>query len=197
VREVNGLIRNLLAQETVPWDASPRWVSRPRNLDRARSSGIELEAKARLDELWQDAPDDLAGLLLRANLALFQSKVEGIPGPNNRLEQQPKGTLNLGLDYRWKAGFGSGFNLSIVPGGTIQQTPILQREDNLRRVWDAYLSWTSGDPRDGINWRLSLANLAPLETRVISSVESGGVRSTTLDRKRTFAVWNLRAETRF
>jgi hypothetical protein len=84
-----------------------------------------------------------------------------------------------------------------VPGGTIQQTPILQREDNLRRVWDAYLSWTSGDPRDGINWRLSLSNLAPLETRVISSVESGGVRSTTLDRKRTFAVWNLRAETRF
>jgi len=197
VREVNGLIRNLLAQETVPWDASPRWVSRPRNLDRARSSGIELEAKARLDELWEDAPDDLAGLLLRANLTLFQSKVEGIPGPNNRLEQQPKGTLNLGLDYRWKAGFGSGFNLSIVPGGTIQQTPILQREDNLRRVWDAYLSWTSGDPRDGINWRLSLANLAPLETRVLSTVESGGVRSTTLDRKRTFMVWSLRAETRF
>ncbi len=197
VREIDGLIRNLLAQETVPWDASPRWVSRPRNLDRARSSGLELEAKARLDELWEDAPDSVAGLLLRANLALFKSKVDGIPGPNNRLEQQPKGTLNLGLDYRWKAGVGSGFNLSIVPGGHIQQTPILQREDNLRRVWDAYLSWSSGDPRDGINWRLSLANLAPLETRVLTTVESGTLRSTTLDRKRTFAVWNLRAETRF
>ncbi|MBN8506604.1 MAG: TonB-dependent receptor [Burkholderiales bacterium] len=197
VRWIDGLIRNLLAQEVVPWDASPRWVSRPRNLSRARTAGLELEAKARLDELWPQAPESWENLLLRANLALFRSQVDGIPGPNNRLDQQPKGTMNLGADYLWPGGVRSGFNWSFVPGDTLQQTEILRRENNLRSVWDAYFSWSSGDPRNTVTWRLSLANLAPRETRVLSIVESDGIRSTTLDRKRSFRVWNLRAETRF
>jgi outer membrane receptor for ferrienterochelin and colicins len=196
-RRIDGLIRNLLARETVPWDAQARWVSRPRNLDRAVSRGIELEAKSRLDELWPDAPDALAGLLLRMNLALFDSQVDGIPGPNNRLEQQPRGTLNLGADYLWPGGVRSGFNWGYVPASTIQQTPTVQREDNLRSVWDAYLQWNSGDVREGLTWRLSLANLAPRDTLVVTRVDNEGVRSASWDRKRTFAVWNLRVETRF
>ena len=197
VRWIDGLIRNLLALEAVPWDASPRWVSRPRNLDGARSAGLEMEAKARLGELWDEAPEALDELLLRANLALFTSRVDGIPGPDNRLEQQPRGTLNLGADYLWPGGVRSGVNWSYVPGDTLQQTEILVRRNNLRSVWDAFLSWSSGDPRNAINWRLSLANLAPRETRVLSVVQRGDERSTSLDRKRTFRVWNLRAETRF
>ena len=197
VRWIDGLIRNNLALESVPWDLSPRWVSRPRNLSRARTAGLELEAKARLGELWAQAPEDWEGLLLRANLALFDSKVAGIPGPNNRLEQQPKGSLNLGLDHLWSNGIRSGFNWSFVPGDTLQQTEILQRQNNLRSVWDAYLSWSSGDPRSTVVWRLSLANLAPRETRVLSRVQSEGVLSETLEHRRTFRVWNLRAETRF
>jgi iron complex outermembrane receptor protein len=197
MREIDGLIRRLLVQETVSWDAQKRWVSRPRNLDKARTFGIELEAKARLDELWADAPDSLAGLLLRANLALFKSEVDGIPGPDNRLEQQPRGTVNLGLDYLWANGLRSGFNWGYVPVTQVQQTPLLWRRDNQRRVLDAYLQWSSGDPRNGITWRLSFANLLPADTLVISQVDSGNTRSITEDRKRTFAVWNLRAETRF
>jgi len=197
VREIDGLIRRLLQQETVPWDASPRWVSRPRNLDKARTMGIELEAKARLDELWDEAPDAVAGLLLRANLALFQSEVDGIPGPNNRLDQQPRGTLNLGADYLWANGVRGGFNLGYVPVTRVQSTPLLYRRDNARRVLDAYLQWSSGDPRDGITWRLSLANLAPVDTLVFTQVDNLNSRTTTDDRKRTFANWNLRAEMRF
>jgi iron complex outermembrane receptor protein len=197
VRWIDGLIRNLLALEAVPWDASPRWVSRPRNLDGARSAGLEMEAKARLGELWDEAPEALDELLLRANLALFTSRVDGIPGPDNRLEQQPRGTLNLGADYLWPGGVRSGVNWSYVPGDRLQQTEILARHNNLRSVWDAFLSWSTGDPRNAINWRLSLANLAPRETRVLSVVQRGDERSTSLDRKRTFRVWNLRAETRF
>ena len=197
VREIDGLIRRLLQQETVPWDSSPRWVSRPRNLDKARTMGIELEAKARLDELWEDAPDAWAGLLLRANLALFASKVDGIPGPHNRLDQQPRGTLNLGADYLWPQGVRSGVNWGYVPVTTVQQTPLLLRRDNARRVLDAYLQWSTGDPRDGITWRLSFANLLPADTVVFTQVDNLNSRSTTDDRKRTFANWNLRAEMRF
>lgn len=197
VREIDGLIRRLLAQETVSWDASPRWVSRPRNLDKARTMGLELEAKARLDELWAGAPEALAGLLLRANLALFKSEVDGIPGPHNRLDQQPRGTANIGLDYLWDSGLRGGFSLGYVPTTEVQQTPLLLRSDNERRVLDAYLQWASGDPRDGITWRLSFANLLPDDTLVISQVDSGNTRTISEDRKRSFAVWNLRAEMRF
>lgn len=197
VREIDGLIRRLLAQETVTWDASPRWVSRPRNLDKARTMGIELEAKARLDELWADAPEEVAGLLLRANLALFRSEVDGIPGPHNRLDQQPRGTANLGLDYLWATGLRAGFSLGYVPSTRIQQNPLLLRVDNERRVLDAYLQWASGDPRDGISWRLSFANLLPQDSLTLSQADNGNTRAITEDRKRSFAVWNLRAETRF
>ncbi len=197
VREIDGLIRRLLERETVPWDSSPRWVSRPRNLDKARTMGVELEAKARLDELWDDAPEDWANLLLRANLALFKSKVEGIPGPDNRLDQQPRGTLNLGLDYLWDGGLRSGFSWGYVPVTRVQSTPLLYRRDNARTVMDAYVQWNTGDPRDGINWRLSFANLLPADTIVMTQVDNLNSRSVTEDRKRTFAVWNLRAEMRF
>lgn len=197
VREIDGLIRRLLAQERVPWDPSPRWVSRPRNLDRARTMGVELEVKARLDELWPEAPEALGPLLLRANLALFRSQVDGIPGPDNRLEQQPRGTANLGLDYLWAQGLRAGVSWGYVPRTAVQQTPLLRREDNPRRVLDAYLQWASGDPRDGITWRLSMANLLPADTLVLTQVDNGSTRSLTEDSKRSFTAWSLRAETRF
>lgn len=197
VREIDGLIRRLLAQEAVPWDASPRWVNRPRNLDRARTMGLELEAKARLDELWAEAPEPLGRLLLRANLALFRSTVDGIPGPDNRLEQQPRGSANLGLDYRWANGLRSGFSAGYVPATRVQQTPLVLRSESRRRVLDAYLQWASGDPRHGVSWRLAIANLLPADGLVLSQADSGDTRSLTEDRRRSFTAWSLRAETRF
>jgi hypothetical protein len=35
-------------------------------------------------------------LLLRFNIAVFDSKVKGIPGSNARLDQQPRGSLDDG-----------------------------------------------------------------------------------------------------
>ena len=194
-RDIRGLIRRLLAQETVPWDASPRWVSRPRNLDRARSIGLELEAKARMDELWIEAPDWLRPLLLRGNLALFHSQVDGLPGPNNRLDQQPKGTLNLGADYRFIGTSASaGFNLGVVPDTLVQQTPLSTWRQNRRRVADFYLAWAQGPE---LTWRLTASNLAPLDTLTTTTVSAAPTVTQTENRQRTFTVWGLRAEMRF
>ncbi len=195
VRDIRGLIRRLLAQDTVPWDASPRWVSRPRNLDRARAYGLELEAKARMDELLDEPPTWLRPLLLRANVALFHSEVQGVPGPNNRLDQQPKGTLNLGADYRFIGTSASaGFNLGFVPTTLVQQTPLTQWQQNRRRVLDAYLSWAQGPE---LTWRLSASNLAPLDTLTTTTVSAAPTVTQTDNRQRTFSVWALRAEMRF
>lgn len=202
VRDIQSLIRNQVLLETVSWDTSQRWVSRPRNMEGARTMGFEFEVKARLDELWEDAPPEWQLLLLRFNFALFKSEVKGIPGSNNRLDQQPKGSLNVGLDHRWKAlgqNFGSGFNFNYVPASRVQQTETLRREESARRQFDAYLSWASGSVRDGINWRLSMANLIPREAS--ASTEGVDVVNHRLteswSNNRTFRVISLRADMRF
>jgi len=200
VRDIRNLIRNRLELETVPWDASQRWVSRPRNLDGALTMGLEFEVKARLDELWEDAPPEWSPLLLRFNAAVFDSRVRGIPGPDNRLDQQPRGTLNFGLDHRWKAlgqSFGSGFNFNYVPASRIQQTTNLWREETDRRVLDAYLSWSSGTVRDGVNWRLSLANIVPRDAQSTTQAVNGDIVTDSWSRNRTFRVISLRADLRF
>ena len=206
IRDIKSLIRSEVMLETVSWDTSQRWVSRPRNMEGARTMGFEFEVKARMDEIWEDAPAELQLMLLRFNFALFKSEVRGIPGSNNRLDQQPKGSLNFGADHRWKAlgqNFGSGFNFNYVPASRVQQTLTLRREETARRQVDAYLSWASGAVRDGINWRLSMANLIP---RAVSSSSEGIATNSdtgheylteSWSNNKTFRVISLRADMRF
>lgn len=202
IRDIKSLIRSQVMLETVSWDTSQRWVSRPRNMQGARTMGLEFEIKARMDELWEEAPPELQLMLLRLNFALFKSEVRGIPGNNNRLDQQPRGSLNFGVDHRWKAlgqNFGSGLNISYVPGTRVQQTETLRREETPRRQFDAYLSWASGAVRDGINWRLSMANLVPRDAQSMSEgIDLVNHRLTeSWSRNRTFRVISLRADMRF
>ncbi|MFG6489891.1 TonB-dependent receptor plug domain-containing protein [Roseateles sp. BYS78W] len=202
LKDIKGVIRNQVLLETVSWDTSQRWVSRPRNMQDARTMGFEFEVKARMDELWEDAPPELQLMLLRFNFALFKSEVKGIPGTNNRLDQQPKGSLNFGLDHRWKAlgqNFGSGFNFNFVPASRVQQTETLRRDETARRQFDAYLSWASGAVRDGVNWRLSMANLFPRDASVSTEgIDVDNHRLTdSWSNNKTFRVISLRADMRF
>jgi iron complex outermembrane receptor protein len=206
VRDIQGVIRNQVLLETVSWDSAQRWVSRPRNMSSARTMGLEFEIKARLDELWDNIPPELQLMLVRFNIAAFTSSVRGIPGSNNRLDQQPRGSLNFGVDHRWKAlgqNFGSGFNINLVPATTVQQTETRRRHETARKQFDAYLAWSSGSVRDGINWRLSLANLFPNDAEAssegtsIHSLTDHELLTDSWSRNKTFRVVNLRADMRF
>ena len=64
----------------------------------ASTSGVELEAKFQLAELMEDAP----ALDVRANYSRYWSRVDDIPGPDNRLDGQASQTGNVGIDYRLK-----------------------------------------------------------------------------------------------
>jgi outer membrane receptor for ferrienterochelin and colicins len=96
VRRIEDLMRTVTTLETVSWSAQPRWVARPQNVGDATTTGLELEAKFRLAEFWAEAPR----VDVRANASAFRSRVSGIPGPDNRLDEQPDVTVNLGADYR-------------------------------------------------------------------------------------------------
>ena len=138
-RQISKLMRSQTALETVSWSELPRWVTRTQNVGSATTQGIELEAKLRLTEWLPQAP----AVDLRANLSLFRSSVDGVPGPNNRIDQQPDGTANLGADYAvrgWPLKLSG--NLNYTPGYTTQLSATEQMFQGDKLVADASLVWT-------------------------------------------------------
>lgn len=154
-RQINNLIRNQTALETVSWADVPRWVSRPRNIGDATTQGVELEAKFRLSDMIADAPK----IDIRANASIFRSQVEGIVGPNNRLTEQPDGTLNLGADYKLpKSPLTIGGNINFTPAYTTQISDEQTSTQPDKLQIEAYGLWVFAP---GYQMRVSASNLTP------------------------------------
>ncbi|MFT7723557.1 MAG: TonB-dependent receptor [Roseateles sp.] len=187
-RHITDVMRNVIALEDVSWSATPRWVARPRNLGKASTLGLELEAKFRLDEYF----DGALPINVRSNLSFFTSKVDGLPGPNNRIEGQPKATANLGFDYRLRAlPVSLGASLNWTPSSTIQQTLLTEVTSNRKLVTDAFAMWNI-TPEQSL--RLSASNLTPLDyyTGSISTTDTQIV--TSRSGGPSYTQWQLRWE---
>ncbi len=164
-RDIHDLIRTVTDLETVAWSASPRWVARPQNIGGAVTQGIELEAKIRLNEVLAGMPP----VNLRANLSLYRSNVDGVPGPDNRIDQQPRASGNFGGDYRFAGTpLTLGGNLNWTPATVIQSTPLQASNTSLRLVADAYLLWVI-NPRSQL--RFSANNWLPHDYTTGSSID--------------------------
>ena len=111
-RNITNYMRGVTSLETVSYATSPRYVVRQQNVGDAVTEGVELEAKFRLSDLWEEAPR----IDVRTNASFFRSRVKGVPGPDNRLDQQPDYTANLGLDYRFRS-------VPLTLGGNVNWTP--------------------------------------------------------------------------
>jgi iron complex outermembrane receptor protein len=187
-RRISDLIRSVVALETVSWSNQQRWVSRPQNVGNATAQGIELEAKVRLDELF----DNALPVALRTNLSLFDSKVDQVPGPNNRLEGQPKGTANIGADYKLR-------NLPISFGGTINITPgyDLQISDSqsssmgTKVVADAFVLWSVNRETQV---RFNVNNFAPRDYLSTSTALNDTQRQFTESNNPSRLNWGVRLE---
>jgi iron complex outermembrane receptor protein len=193
-RNISNLIRGSVALEDVAWSHYPRWVRRQRNIGDASTSGIELEAKFRLDQIFADAP----GVEMRSNLALYRSRVKSVPGPDNRLDQQAKATGNLGADYRLRGlPLTLGGNVNWVPGTTTRLDVDQTSTTSTKRVWDLFTLWTV-NPALGV--RLMASNLDPrdyITTGVNGStnVVTGKTERTTSESLNvTYVNWQLRLE---
>lgn len=192
-RSIQNLMRRQTTLESVSWADVPRWVSRMQNVGDATTRGIELEAKFRLSDLVVDAPK----LDLRANASLFSSKVQGVPGPNNRLDQQPNGTLNLGADYRipnWPLTLGG--NLNWTPGYSTRLSSDQSAEVGAKRVADAYVLWSINP---SYQLRVSASNLAPRDYSTGGALDSvnplgQAVHTTTDSLFPSYTNWSVRLE---
>ncbi|MCW5633990.1 MAG: TonB-dependent receptor [Rubrivivax sp.] len=154
-RHVRDLMRRVTTLEAVSWSPVQRYVAREQNIGDATTMGLELEAKYRLEQLVTDAPR----VELRHNVAFYRSRVGGVPGPDNRLDQQARATANIGADYRLRAlPLTLGGNLNLVPGYRTQLADDRAVTVSSKRVFDAFALWTFS-PAVGL--RVLANNLAP------------------------------------
>lgn len=188
-RRIDDLIRSVVALEDVSWSpGQPRFVSRPQNIGKATTQGLELEARFRLDQWVADGPRTD----IRANASIFRSRVEAVPGPDNRLAEQPGGTVNLGADHRFRG-------LPLTLGGNVNHTPgyrtrleadraIVQSE---KTVLDIYALWTFSPQ---FKLRLSLSNALAPDTSAATIVDSTALTETNRTMTRSFVNTQLRLE---
>ena len=192
-RNISDLMRRQTALESVSWADVPRWVSRMQNVGDASTRGVELEAKFRLSDLVADAPK----LDLRANASVFASRVKGIPGPNNRLDQQPDGTLNLGADYRipnWPLTVGG--NMNYTPGYTTRLSTEQSAFIAAKRVADAYVLWNINP---SYQLRVTASNLAPRDYTTAGTLDSlnplgQAIHTSTDSLSPSYTNWQVRLE---
>jgi outer membrane receptor protein involved in Fe transport len=139
-----------------------RWVSSPFNGDNATAWGLEMDTKFRLSQLLSGAP----AMDVRFNATRNWSEVDGVPGPHNRLDQQPTLSSTLGADYEVSPVWTVGASYTYRSGGSVRTTLFQIDSESARREFDAYSLWTMSDKA---KLRLSMGNI--LEQDVVTGTE--------------------------
>ena len=141
----------------------------PQNISAATTEGVELEAKFRLDQWIVNAP----AVETRSNVSFYHSRVDSVPGPDNRLDQQAHMTANVGADYRLRSmPLTIGGNLNYNPGYNTRTSEYQLLTVTQKRVLDLYGLWRV-DARTA--WRLTLSNLDPRYYTTGSQFNNGSV----------------------
>lgn len=107
------------------------YTSSPVNSGRAAVWGIEWDTKFAL----------ASSVDLRANAARNWSRLDAIPGPDNRLASQVAASANLGLDWRQTTSHTLGMNLNLQFGGPVRQSAELDEYTGPVRTLDLYSLW--------------------------------------------------------
>jgi len=189
-RNISDLIRYVTTEryDTLWAPGQRRFVSSPTNVGDAITQGLELEAKFALNQVWSEAlPMDV-----RSNISFFNSKVLDVPGPDNRLDQQPKMTANLGADYRIRAiPLTLGGNININPDYDTRRSLQQWRYQGAKRVADVYGVWKF-NPATSL--RLTISNLVPRDYLTGTTFNGNGIRETTNNNARNWQNVQLRLE---
>ena len=164
-RNISDYLRRVTTLESVSYAPVPRYVSRPQNVGDAVTQGIELETKFRASDLWPGAPR----IDVRANASVFRSRVEGVAGPDNRLDGQPGATANVGADYRLPGlPMTLGGNVNWTPGYTTRLSDTQTASVSRKFVVDAYALWVFNP---AVQLRVTASNLNPFDYVTSGSVD--------------------------
>jgi len=150
---VGGYVRRLtevIRTETHLQDG--RWVASPVNGGTAMTWGVEMDTALRLPQVIAGAPD----VALRFNATANDSRVDDVPGPDNRLDEQVRFSSTLGADYLIRTGWTVGGSYTYRTGGSVQVSPGQFETSAYARELDLYSLWSL---RAGSKLRLSLNNM--------------------------------------
>jgi iron complex outermembrane receptor protein len=189
-RNISDLIRYVTIEryDTLWAPGQRRFVSSPQNVGDAITQGLELEAKFRLNQVWSTAP----AVDVRSNLSFFGSRVLDVMGPNNRLDQQPSMTANLGADYRVRAiPLSLGGNINFNPDYTTRRTEQQWVYQGSKRVVDIYGLWRYS-PNTSL--RMTISNLTPRDYLTGSTFVGSGFSETSNTQTRNWQNVQLRLE---
>lgn len=118
--------------------ANDRWTSQPINNGKASIRGLELEARVKAATMFS-APK---GLTFHANATIARSRVDNVPGPDNRLDRQAPFTANVGFDHREASSAMSfGGNLSSKSVGRARLSNTQAESRSAKRMLDLYANW--------------------------------------------------------
>jgi len=174
-RQIENLVRNVTSLQTVDYASAPRWISRPTNFANAQTQGLELEVKGRAGELFPALFERRLPLNLRGALSFYHSRVDTVPGPNNRLDAQQPWSGTFGADYRMTSlPVTAGGNLTVTPGYVTQQTASQALEQSRMRGFDLYARWTYSPT---LAFRLSANQLFPLDNVTRTFLTNGNFNS--------------------
>ena len=181
-------ITQLIRYTTSYNESTQRYVSSPANVGDAYTQGLELEAKFRLNQWMAEAlPVDV-----RANTSFFHSRVKDVPGPNNRLDQQPSMTANLGADYRLRGlPLTLGGNLNWNPDYSTRRTEQQLSYQGIKRVTDVYGLWRF---TAATALRLTISNLVPRDYLTATTFANGSFQETARTTDRNWRNVQLRLE---
>lgn len=167
------------------------WTSTKVNRGTARVLALEIDLRWRLRSTWPLAPD----VDLRGGLSQNRSRVDSLPGPDNRLDRQVPGSATLGLDWRLDGqpvtlGASLAWRGSMRARTTLTQTT----SSSADRTLDAYALWK---PSAAWQLRASVTNaLRPHDTSTDSYVDAQGTFHQTTEATHR-AELRLNAEYRF
>ncbi|MFC5549626.1 TonB-dependent receptor plug domain-containing protein [Massilia aerilata] len=132
-----------------------RWISLPSNVGKARTHSLQLETGFPLPALIDGAPP----LELRANVARNWSSVDGVPGPDNRLDEQVPLSANAGVDYQGER-MTAGANFGFRSGGRVAVAANQAVWLHARRELELYAAWRLDQTSQ---LRISAANLLGMD----------------------------------
>lgn len=129
IRKITGYQRTALLFQ------DGRWLSMPINDGDAETRSIEFDTKLPVQTLWKEGPP----LDLRFNLSRNWSRVDVIPGPNNRLDAQVPLSGTFGADYRMQGGkIVAGGSLSYRRGGIVRTSETQTLLQSSKKDLDLY-----------------------------------------------------------
>lgn len=167
-------IKEVMTQDVFQQDGS--WVSVPVNRGTARLHGLEFEWKGNVSDLMES----MANMDTSASISRNWSRLDAVPGPNNRIDNQPLISATLGVDRKLTSAAATvGVSLAVQHFGDYQLTASQSKTTNNGRALDAYALFEL-NPRNRL--RLSVTNvLAPTSTTITRYTDSTNDQQQRLD----------------